>query len=539
MPAPSTFLISPILSRTAAAITFALASGGSLADAASDARLALERGDHAQALRIIKDELKADPGSAQFRLLHALTLDAAGRSREAITRLESLINEFPAAPAPYNNLARIHARRGDLDKARTTLERAISANPQFATLYGNLNALFEAQARAEYAKALDVKRKTDRPTLSPILAMGPDQRRGAPRTGAQPSPRPVPAIQDETGKVATIEVAPIVVAMEQTAPTPRSRAAAVQAQEPTPEPPVSGSRDAAGEADRPARTRPPFPDSVDSSDMRVSKLRLPPEHDTRPEASVHDPILSNKISIARVQPELSAPIDPVPDTRPEPRVPAPVATAAEPVMSVPSNEFAANSGSDPTLTSLPPVSTPEPVAPDASTEGENRAGAATETGAPVTAVSDQAESASVLSDSLPLARLDVPASPSKATPEPETKPAPKVNRDSEAIGTLEAWAAAWSTQDVDSYLSFYGTDFKAPKGNRAAWAELRRKRLSKPKSIRVELDRFRVQRLGNDRLRVRVEQDYRSDRFHSTVTKVFELGLENSEWRIVSERVER
>ncbi|MGB0722332.1 MAG: L,D-transpeptidase Cds6 family protein [Gammaproteobacteria bacterium] len=533
MPVPPTFTLPPIVSFTTAWLLLALPTSAR-ADAADDARRALERGNHERALHIIGDALKERPDSAQLRLLHALALDAKGQTGRAIAELEALIGEFPAEPAPYNNLARIHARRGDLDKARATLERGIAGNSEFATLYGNLNTLFEAQARVEYAKALDVKGQSAQPALSPILAM----------TGEtdEPSPRAEVAVaraRQDRERVSVVQAteSPSTPAIAETPVPWRSQPDPV-APSPPPAAQTGGTQVEAN--NEPLADETMSGDAeLDLSGMRVAKLRLPPERATRPEAAIHDPIISNKVSIADAQPDLSAPIDPVPDTRPErARKPAPVvlSTAANRPTPAPAPASGQKSETDPApVVEAEPIAVIQEASPRESVE-ENGPGA----------TRDQ-----VLSQSLPLPSIDTAvAEGSTARPgpalereperaKPTSTPVVPVTRDDDAIETLEGWAAAWSAQDVDSYLSFYGADFKAPRGNRAAWAELRRKRLSKPKWIKVALDRFRVQRLGDDRVRVRVEQDYRSNTFNSTVTKIFEMGLENSEWRIVSERVDR
>ncbi len=38
------------------------------------------------------------------------------------------------------------------------------------------------------------------------------------------------------------------------------------------------------------------------------------------------------------------------------------------------------------------------------------------------------------------------------------------------LGTVEDWARAWSSKDVDKYLSYYASDFRTPKGDqRGKW----------------------------------------------------------------------
>src|SRR5258708_37099512 len=65
---------------------------------------------------------------------------------------------------------------------------------------------------------------------------------------------------------------------------------------------------------------------------------------------------------------------------------------------------------------------------------------------------------------------------------PTEKPARAQGGGEEVLQTVLAWAAAWSKQNVESYLASYAQDFKTPKGEaRAEWEAARRQRISIPK----------------------------------------------------------
>jgi tetratricopeptide (TPR) repeat protein len=121
-----------------------------------------------------------------------------------------------------------------------------------------------------------------------------------------------------------------------------------------------------------------------------------------------------------------------------------------------------------------------------------------------------------------------------ATPEPSARP-------QEALMAVDAWAAAWSRQDVEAYLGAYADTFQVP-GNatRESWEAQRRERVSGPKSISVTLDDPRVELVGERRARVTFQQHYRSDRFKSSARKTLLLGLsDDGRWRILEERLGR
>jgi len=101
---------------------------------------------------------------------------------------------------------------------------------------------------------------------------------------------------------------------------------------------------------------------------------------------------------------------------------------------------------------------------------------------------------------------------------------------------IEAWATAWSDQDVTRYLSFYSRGFR-PKGGQslAGWTATRRDRLRTPKYIKVSVSGLEMERLDNNTVRVRFFQNYRSDRFTDSVQKTLDLAWEDGAWKIARE----
>ena len=139
----------------------------------------------------------------------------------------------------------------------------------------------------------------------------------------------------------------------------------------------------------------------------------------------------------------------------------------------------------------------------------------------------------------PVAAVEIKAAAELANaPEPEQEPEPEVFTP-DPVEALLAWAKAWSAKDSAGYLAAYSGDFLAPGGDRATWAQRRRQRIGGPKWIKVRLDRFHVSSQGDGTTVVTAYQRYRSNTFKSTVRKRWTLTLENSEWRILSERVLR
>lgn len=109
---------------------------------------------------------------------------------------------------------------------------------------------------------------------------------------------------------------------------------------------------------------------------------------------------------------------------------------------------------------------------------------------------------------------------------------------------VEAWARAWSDQDVDAYLSYYSEDFSPPNSvTLEAWRSQRRQRIERPSRIRVTLSNFR--RVGFNKfstgtrqlelVQVRFLQAYESNTFSDEVEKELQLELVDLTWKIFSE----
>jgi len=105
------------------------------------------------------------------------------------------------------------------------------------------------------------------------------------------------------------------------------------------------------------------------------------------------------------------------------------------------------------------------------------------------------------------------------------------------IKQMKAWARAWSRQDVTRYLSFYSHDFR-PDGNisRNVWVAKRRARLAKPAFIDINLSELHVFFLKNNKVVVKLVQDYKSDTFQDRAKKEFALVQDGNNWKIISEK---
>ncbi len=115
---------------------------------------ALRKGDRTGALKLADAFLATHHRNLSVRFQRAVILEDLNRLPEAAAGFESLIQDFPELPEPYNDLAVIHAVQGHLELAEQDLRRSIGAQPNYVTARENLGDLYIAMAVASYASGV-------------------------------------------------------------------------------------------------------------------------------------------------------------------------------------------------------------------------------------------------------------------------------------------------------------------------------------------------------------------------------------------------
>jgi len=108
------------------------------------------------ALKQLDQRIASNPTDAQAKFKRATVLARLNRDDDAIEAFTALTQQYPEVPEPYNNLAALYAKRGDLSQARATLETAVAANPSYALAYQNLGSLYLQMASRAYQKAAKI-----------------------------------------------------------------------------------------------------------------------------------------------------------------------------------------------------------------------------------------------------------------------------------------------------------------------------------------------------------------------------------------------
>lgn len=115
------------------------------------------RGDYALAEKFLRIGIADNPLSVQMRFQRCVLLERTGRVNEAREALEAFVARYPEIPEPYNNLAAIYSKQGNLDRAEELLRRALALKPDFAMAHANLGNLYLARAKNAYATALSLQ----------------------------------------------------------------------------------------------------------------------------------------------------------------------------------------------------------------------------------------------------------------------------------------------------------------------------------------------------------------------------------------------
>jgi Flp pilus assembly protein TadD len=120
---------------------------------ARDIELQFRRGEPTAALARLEQGLTQRPGDAHLQFLKGVLLGESGDMAGAMRVFERMTEEFPELPEPYNNLAVLQAKAGQLDRARGLLENALRLDPGYRAASENLGDVFARLAQRAYTQA--------------------------------------------------------------------------------------------------------------------------------------------------------------------------------------------------------------------------------------------------------------------------------------------------------------------------------------------------------------------------------------------------
>jgi tetratricopeptide (TPR) repeat protein len=126
------------------------------ADDYTEAARLFRQGQLAPAMEKVDGFLKGNPQDARGRFLKGLIFTEQSKPGDAIKVFQSLTEDYPELPEPYNNLAVLYASQGRYEQARVALETAIRTHPNYATAHENLGDIYAKMASQAYDKALQL-----------------------------------------------------------------------------------------------------------------------------------------------------------------------------------------------------------------------------------------------------------------------------------------------------------------------------------------------------------------------------------------------
>lgn len=250
----------------------------------------------------------------------------------------------------------------------------------------------------------------------------------------------------------------------------------------------------------------PLPEIPKTAPMqRIPSLAVSPPPAAAPAAAKPAPAA---VAAVAVKPEAAKPVPPAPapvvaaaPALPKPATPAPAAAAPKPPVPAPAPAIAA---------AKPEAPKPAPVVAAAKVEPPKAAPAVALAAATVAAVAP-------------------------APAKPAAKPAVDNSERDDVEKRVNAWAKAWTAQDVDGYLGYYSNEFDPPKGlSRKAWADERRARIAGKGRIRVQVSGVQVTIDGNT-AKVTFRQVYESDRLSANSRKTLLMVKQGGKWQIKQE----
>jgi adhesin transport system outer membrane protein len=106
------------------------------------------------------------------------------------------------------------------------------------------------------------------------------------------------------------------------------------------------------------------------------------------------------------------------------------------------------------------------------------------------------------------------------------------------IDKTKAWAKAWESKDLNSYIAFYAPNFKPEEGSYEAWVSNRRDRISKAQGIDIEISDLLVIPSFDkpDEYEISFVQDYRAKLYQERSKKVLTWKENKGIWQIIREQ---
>ena len=107
----------------------------------------------------------------------------------------------------------------------------------------------------------------------------------------------------------------------------------------------------------------------------------------------------------------------------------------------------------------------------------------------------------------------------------------------DVLTSVNDWAKAWASQNVDQYFESYAEDFApSQEHTKKTWKSQRESRLLSPSFIKVTLSNIEISQHSEDFADVLFTQNYKSDSYSDEVTKQLRMQKIDDKWLIIKEK---
>ena len=107
----------------------------------------------------------------------------------------------------------------------------------------------------------------------------------------------------------------------------------------------------------------------------------------------------------------------------------------------------------------------------------------------------------------------------------------------DVLTSVNDWAKAWASQNVDQYFESYAEDFvPSQEHTKKTWKSQRESRLLSPSFIKVTLSNIEISQHSEDFADVLFTQNYKSDSYSDEVTKQLRMQKIDDKWLIIKEK---
>ena len=144
-----------------------------LIDVASEA---MNKGEHATAIPLLEQALKASPGDPFVHNSFGSALAATSRLAEAIVQFRKAVALSPDYPEAHNNLASAALQSGRTEEAIGEFRKAVAQNPDFAEAHAGLGGVLAQRGRLDEAiphlqKAVELDRENPEARANLCMAL--------------------------------------------------------------------------------------------------------------------------------------------------------------------------------------------------------------------------------------------------------------------------------------------------------------------------------------------------------------------------------